>query len=612
MPSKLNGILWVTRGELLQAGVNKDALRTFIRRNRPKTLKKGVYALHDLPAHYQEAIRKTFNIEECQEYTAPAAAAAEAKYALIQNWKDYLHLYQGADNAELWAKSASCFCNFVASIGNMATLPAIRTQYCKYLSVVQKNNLVLPHNERVLQRKIKEYLVGTPIQKLVCPPRQGNTNAQKYPQSLFAYVLSLRANPNNYTDRHIWRKTKEYAQKNNLKQPSLSWVKNLLKEGYVKMLTATRWDKEIGGFVPLKKDINSGEVWQIDGTRVNFIPHSHNGEKKSLYIIAVLDVFSRCIIGYTLCHAESYENVANALHNAIQNTKTVPKKLITDRFPGHTTEECKTLFEKLKTLGVEIHKTHKATGKSHIERAFGVLQTVFMQDVPVYYGEGIQSTRPYAHKSETALKKITKITKKEYSYDFTTAQQIMDNVVYHYNHTPLSEYSEQKIEQSPYTIYQQNLPNTLYPIQLHHIAWLFWEKRTLKVRENLIEYHKKYEEHYFFIYDTAVLKKVSGKEVEVYTNDEVVYIYQGSQYIGMAERQESVSMNDYQAINNVKNNKKTLQNELQNELKSLIEQVEEVDESLLLMPKTTPKHEKEAQENRFLTKNMLEDPYDYI
>jgi hypothetical protein len=325
-------------------------------------------------------------------------------------------------------------------------------------------------------------------------------------------------------------------------------------------------------------------------------------------------VFSRAILGYALCHAESYANVANALKTAIENTQKVPQKLITDRFPGHNTEEAKMLLQKLKKMGVETSLTHKATGKSHIERAFGTLQSVFMQDVPVYYGEGIRSTRPYAHKSESALKNIAK-TAHQHGYTYEEACALMDNVVYQYNHTLLSEYSDKNIQQSPYDIYHAHVSDKLYPAQPHHIAWLFWEKRTLKVRENLIEYHKNYEEHYFFIYDTETLKQVAGKEVEVYTNDEVVYIYSGGQYAGMAEREMPVSITDYKAINEVKNKKKALQKALKEEFNALTqplrEEQEEADESLLLMPLTTPKPLKEQQESTLL-KNMLEDPYDYI
>lgn len=620
MAQVLNGILWVTRQELLKCGVGMEAVRKNVRKNKPRTLTRGVYAYPDLPKKWQEALKSHFwqGLEYeayCQKLNKKQEeykAKPLKEYALLHNYEAYLHLYENTPKKELYAKSAACLCNFVAKIGNTAALPAVRKHYLEYLSTVQNNNLVLPVNERVLQRKIQAYLAEIPVQEIVCIKRQGNQNASKYDEKLYAFVIEKRANPNNYTDRHIWRLTKEFAKQNGYTEPSLAWVKNILKDKYTKLITKQgRYGEQVGAFVPVTtQNLQPGEVWQIDGTRINFIPHYHNGEKKALYIVAVLDVATKYIVGYSLCHSESYVTVSTALQNAVQNAGYLPQKLIMDKFPGHNTEQAGVLFKKLRFLGTELVFTSSPTGKSHIERTFGTLQTVFMQDIPYYYGEGIQSTRPYAHKSEKALKSITKQANREV-FDYETACKYAHHVIRKYNTTDVCEYSDKKITQSPAELHAHAQG---IPVQEYHIPYLFWEKREVTVRENLIEYHENHEPHYFFIYDVEVLKQVSGKKADVYTDHETAYVFLGNQYVACVER-VIASYNDWKAINELKTKRKQLQKDLKNELKTitdkLTENAAECDESILLLKKTAPKHTKEQNETALL-KSMLEDPYDYI
>jgi transposase InsO family protein len=616
MAQILNGILWVTRQELLECGVSEGA----IRRRKFCTFKRGVYAYEDLPKNWQQALKDglwqgmeykeycQLNRKKQEEYKAKPLK----EYTLLEGWQNYLSLYENILNKEMYAKSAACLCNFIAKIGNTASLPQIRKHYHEYLATVQNNGLVLPENKRVLQRKIQSYLAEIPVQDIVCPKRQGNQNAAKHNEKLYAFVVEKRANPNNYTGRHIWRLTKEFAKQNGYPEPSLAWVKNILKDKYTKLITKEgRYGEKAGGFIPATQDIQPGAVWQIDGTRINFIPHYYNGEKKALYIVAVLDVATRYIVGYSLCHSESYVTVSTALQNAVQNAGYLPKKLIMDKFPGHNTEQAGKLFKKLRFLGTELLFTSSPTGKSHVERTFGTLQTVFMQDIPYYYGEGIQSTRPYAHKSEKALKNITQQANRE-GFDYETACKYAHQVIRKYNTTPVCEYSDKKITQSPAELHAHAQGT---PVQEYHIPYLFWEKREVTVRENLIEYHENYQEHYFFVYDTETLKKVSGKKVEIYTNHETIYIFLGNQYVACAER-TLVQPNDWKAINELKNQRKQLQKDLKNELKAITDKLTENttaehDESSLLLKKTAPKQVKEQNETALL-KSMLEDPYDYI
>ncbi len=63
---------------------------------------------------------------------------------------------------------------------------------------------------------------------------------------------------------------------------------------------------------------------------------------------------------------------------AVETAGHLPYELAYDRFPGHNTTEWELLFERMKTIGVKLTKTHKATGKAAVERFFGTLQDVIL------------------------------------------------------------------------------------------------------------------------------------------------------------------------------------------------------------------------------------------
>ncbi|TSE08651.1 transposase family protein, partial [Aquimarina algiphila] len=147
---------------------------------------------------------------------------------------------------------------------------------------------------------------------------------------------------------------------------------------------------------------------------MNLIEHTKDDKSKGfLFVIAVKDVHSGDILGYSFDYSENRWSVTNALKMAVENTGYLPYEIVADRFPGHNTKEVKALTHNLSLMGVKMTVTHKATGKPHVERGFGTIQSVFMQESKYYYGEGIQSRRASAHRSPEYLKEIRKESRKE-------------------------------------------------------------------------------------------------------------------------------------------------------------------------------------------------------
>lgn len=85
------------------------------------------------------------------------------------------------------------------------------------------------------------------------------------------------------------------------------------------------------------------------------------------------------ILGYSFDYVENSLGWLSAVRMAIQRVGHLPHRLVTDKFPGHNTEEISNFLKLIEKQGTTVIFTSAATGKARLERWFGTLQTVFMQ-----------------------------------------------------------------------------------------------------------------------------------------------------------------------------------------------------------------------------------------
>lgn len=326
----------------------------------------------------------------------------------------------------------------------------------------------LPKNWRRVKDKIMQVLNlpdGQGISDIVVPPRQGNSNALKFDDpEITAWIHQLRNQHLNYTDAFIIRKVRLACMMTTKPAPSESWFRNIFAQPATKQLTVNRYGSKgkhgakFREYIPVQTALFAGDCWQMDGTRINFIGHkADNGKIEYLYIIAVRDVHSGDILGIHLDTKEDRWGYVHALKMAVTEAGYLPYELVHDRFPGHNTPEWKIMQSRLSREGVKVTTTSAATGKALTERWFGTLQTVFMAESPYYYGEGVQSTRPYAHRAQEYIKAMSQNALKE-GWDFDSAWREATKVVGNYRDTPLNTYSRKyaSIDKSPRQLHQES------------------------------------------------------------------------------------------------------------------------------------------------------------
>lgn len=128
-------------------------------------------------------------------------------------------------------------------------------------------------------------------------------------------------------------------------------------------------------------DVN--QVWTSDITyfRFNFQSNTQNGLpfSKFYYIVLIMDVYSRRIIGYSLADNMRAENNIEALKMALQlrGLKNYENKLIhhSDRGSQYISNDYTNLLE---SYGIQISMCSNVLENAHIERANGTIKNEYL------------------------------------------------------------------------------------------------------------------------------------------------------------------------------------------------------------------------------------------
>lgn len=478
-----------------------------------------------LNSHYMEYLHLYGGYNERQQAALARAAA------MIQGCIDYITINKvDIRKKEFWFEAATLFA----------------TQDAKYI----------PHNFRCLKDKVTAVMQGDKISDVIKLPREGNDNRSLYnDEEVKAWILQLRGMGQNFTNSYIIRKVQYVCYVTGKPVPSERWIGGVMEEPNTNYLTALGRYGENGrqatmykGYVPLQNAMFAGDCWQIDGTRVNIIDHKHtrvDGTKKQdyLFIVCVRDVHSGDILGYSLGIAEDRWMYLSALKMAVKETGYLPYQLVRDRFPGHNTDEYISFEKDLTIRGVKITETSKETGKAQLERHFDTWQTVFMQDSPYYYGQGILSRRKFAHRSEEYLKNIRAKARKD-GWDFDAACNETERLVHAYRTTALNAYSRKHkmVEKSPVQLHQDSEKPHVINVSPQQITYLFGLKKELQLKNGGLI--KTEIQKYHFIYRTTNHSVVANhsRVMVVYELEDLstIHLYEISdkpvkKYLGTAE-----------------------------------------------------------------------------
>lgn len=384
--------------------------------------------------------------------------------------------------------------------------PETSNQLFQDMSVILKSMGLryIPHHPIKLKEKFLEVIEGgVPIVELIKLPRKGNKNAELYNDpEVFSWVMQLRIMDANFSNAYIVRKVTEMCQLTGKKCPSDRWFGSKIFEipenQYIAgtyRFGSSRKSNIYNGYMPKKNALYAGDCWEMDATRYNVVGHlvekvnKKTGEitkkERFVMVVAVRDVHSGDVLGYSFAYSESHVCYEQALKMAVQNTGYLPFEIITDRFPGHNTPQMQDLFARMTALGTRVEFSHNPNEKARLERWFRTFQSIFEMDSKWFYGEGIQSRAAYAHRSPEYIARIKKEAKRE-GWNFETTVDTASTSIERYRITPLSNYSRKHkdIDRSPAELHDQSeKPNVVW-VRNRTISMLFDLKKELKLRHD--------------------------------------------------------------------------------------------------------------------------------
>ncbi len=417
----------------------------------------------------------------------------------------------------------------------------------------------LPKSWRNLRDKVRDYACGTPIKELVSPKNEGNHNRAMFANNdlIKGWLVELGDSQKNYSYAYMWRKIRTICEQYGITNyPSPRWVSDYMAKSETQFLiqqrygSGSRFNHTYRGYVPTQSALFAGDCWDLDGTRVNIIDHKgtwidpKSGKKmtgqKFLYIIAVRDVMSGDILGWEYCYEESAQAVINALAMAVRNTGYLPYELRYDRFPGHNTEDWQWVESNLQQAGVTMTQTVKAEGKAGIERWWGTLQSVFMMESDLYYGEGVKSTRRSAHRSKEYITQMRQQALRS-GFNFDDATRETDKILEAYRSTPYNRYSRKysTIDQTPAELHaDSDKPNT-FKVEEPQFCYLFGLRKGVSIRNNMIVTQIDNATFYYGIDDVEVIEKYTGvKLINCFDFEDLdrVHLFEGTNFIGTFDR----------------------------------------------------------------------------
>jgi hypothetical protein len=494
-----------------------------------------------------------------------------------------------------------------------------------------QNIQYLPKSHREFQAAVKRFREEGILPSL---PRTGLKNASKAELGfdiLQGVATRLRAMEKNFTNEHIIRKLKEWCDKENelrtergesaLAMPSKSWFHDFFAKIETRHVTVSRHgdgrhSKQYGSYIPLERPLHADDCWQCDGTRVNFIPYYTNEKTKSgakkelyLYVVVVRDLYSGSIRGIAFCQSESHESYRFALDTAIQSTNRLPYEIVFDRFPGHDSLEWKAIDARLRDFGVKTEYSAHANRKAALERWFSTIQSVFYQNLPSFYGEGIQSTRPFAHRSSkyiTTAKKEARKSGRSYSDAVNECEWCM---VQHES-TPYNKWSQVRKSEtrSPSQVYDDEFAPASISIRIEQRLWIFGEHRELQIRRGFVtcmvdsvSYQYRVEMELEMKYESVILIHTSDADFDVAR----LYTVSG-EYLGVVEAVTRIQTygkageDGRKQLGEAKAKVSARETQRKFRLKELLSKAgdyEDIDEATLLSSYHAPKQEQERAES---------------
>jgi hypothetical protein len=307
--------------------------------------------------------------------------------------------------------------------------------------------------------------------------------ALKYDERHLFLLRGIVSSGKAYKSPKIKEILSEMCNDEGIECPSLSWIKEnkteILKniEIYNNRFGADKTDK-VTPYSGIKPAFYADDQYQIDGWDLPFYFLDEKNKLKKLTLIAVRDVYSRKIVGYSISRSENRLSLFEALQDAVANTGAMPFELVSDNHSYNETKEVGYFKEEGSKLGFTWTVDSNPKRKAIAERYFATTGESYCKDHYGYIGQGIKTRDKDGRTKQELIDKYLKSGK------ILTEDQIKliaIDVVSKFNKTKLSSGKK-----SPNDLYAESIKPHRIEIDLYERLRLFTMKTDYKVSRNQI------------------------------------------------------------------------------------------------------------------------------
>lgn len=322
------------------------------------------------------------------------------------------------------------------------------------------------------------------VLSIVVDKRMFRKTEKKYTATHEYAATFLLSHNNAYTQVKAYELFQEFCSVEGIDTPSFKWFVRYYKKNR-NLIDANRYKqpKTEPMYASLKPAKHAGTLWYIDGWNIPINGKKLNDkggyEKFVNYtLFAVMDSYSRKIVGSFVAESENTETILEGLSIAVKNTGYLPSEIIADNHSWNKTKIADNIKEKFEKLGVKWTIDSNPRRKGKLERSFRTLGDNHFKMCYGYTGQGVKSKIKNGRTQQVLLDQYNK-TQNMLSYGQIVATALC--VVNEYNDSIIK-----RLKDTPNNLHDNSEKPRIVPLDDFMRMELFFRESEVTIRNGQI------------------------------------------------------------------------------------------------------------------------------
>ena len=278
-----------------------------------------------------------------------------------------------------------------------------------YNNLFPEHPLSLETFRKKIAKALKEGVSSIIIRK------KGSGRPKEFGDQYEYMIYQLASDAKAFSCAAVYRMVCDICEKMGMKSPKERTVNNIFREAlrnpvvYGHRYGADKMRYDMLSYASIKRVEYANDVWALDGWTMPFYYRDpSDGRLKTLCLFAVMDGYSKKIVGYSISRSENTETILDGLEDAVRKTGELPFEIVSDNHSFNQTKIAENHKKALERYGVTWTVSSNPRYKQVIERSFRTFGECYAKQQYGYTGQGIRSISPDARISQELFDKYMK------------------------------------------------------------------------------------------------------------------------------------------------------------------------------------------------------------